>query len=106
MDILTDNEISSIVSNSKIRAKYNEIVDTKSAYEILNQKINRSEEDEDSDTTNRTENKKEEKGTLETILDSPITRQVGRTAATIITRSLLGVLGLGGTTRRKKSSWL
>ncbi len=106
MDILTDGEINTIVSNSKIRAKYNEIVDTKSAYEILNQKINRSTEEEDSDTTNRTDNKKEEKGTLETILDSPITRQVGRTAASIITRSLLGVLGLGGTTRRKKSSWL
>ena len=49
---------------------------------------------------------KEEKGTLETILENPMARQVGRTAASIITRSLLGVLGLGGTTRKRKStSW-
>ena len=38
--------------------------------------------------------------------DSPMVKQAGRTAASIITRSLLGVLGLGGSTRsRKKSSW-
>ena len=35
------------------------------------------------------------------ILDNPLVRSAGRTAATMITRSLLGVLGLGG--RRKKS---
>jgi hypothetical protein len=41
---------------------------------------------------------------METILENPVTRQVGRTAASIITRSLLGVLGLSSTTRRKKST--
>jgi hypothetical protein len=40
------------------------------------------------------------------ILDNPMVRSAGRTAATMITRSLLGVLGLGGTTRRrKKTGW-
>ena len=38
------------------------------------------------------------------ILDNPIVRSAGRTAATMITRSLLGVLGLGGTTRRRSRS--
>jgi len=37
----------------------------------------------------------------ETIFDNPIVKQVGRTAASVITRSLLGVLGLGG--RRSRS---
>ena len=37
------------------------------------------------------------------ILDYPIVRSAGRSAAAMITRSLLGVLGLGGTTRRRRS---
>ena len=50
---------------------------------------------------------KEEKSKLETILDNPAAKQVGRTAASILTRTLLGALGLRGTTtrRRKSSSW-
>jgi hypothetical protein len=39
-----------------------------------------------------------------TWMDSPVVKQAGRTAASILTRSLLGVLGLGGSTRRRKSS--
>ena len=39
--------------------------------------------------------------------DNTVVKQAGRTAASILTRSLLGVLGLGGTTRRrKKTGWL
>jgi hypothetical protein len=104
MDVLTDAELTAIVAQSKIAKKYNQEIDTKSAYEMLNEKLAEAKE-------NGTENEtkkgtaKEEKGTLETILDNPVARQVGRTAASIITRSLLGVLGLGGTTRKRKSSW-
>ena len=41
----------------------------------------------------------------EGFFDSPMVKSVGRTAANIITRSLLGALGLGGrsTSRRRKS---
>jgi hypothetical protein len=46
-----------------------------------------------------------EKSILEQILSSPVTKQVGRTAAQIITRSLLGALGLGGKSTKKLSSW-
>ena len=46
---------------------------------------------------------KKEKSTLDTILSSSVTRQIGRTAANIITRSLLGALGVSST--KKKSSW-
>jgi hypothetical protein len=38
----------------------------------------------------------------ESVFDNPIVKSAGRTAANIITRSLLGVLGLGGTSRRRK----
>lgn len=103
MDILTENEIQTIVGNSKIANKYNQVIDKESAYELLNAKLSEQGGEETESVKKGT---KSEKSTLETILENPVTRQVGRTAASIITRSLLGVLGLGGTTRRKKTtSW-
>jgi len=107
MDILTVAEIDTIVSNSKLSKKYNQVIDSKSAYELLNEKISAAAEVHDTETqTTPKTTKKAEKGTLETILDNPMTRQVGRTAASILTRTLLGVLGLGGTTKRRKTtSW-
>ncbi|MEZ5047580.1 MAG: helicase HerA-like domain-containing protein [Chitinophagaceae bacterium] len=103
MDILQENEIQSIIAQSKIASKYNVVIDSKSAYELLNEKLASANEEEEPKTTTSS---KKEKGTLETILDNPVTKQVGRTAASIITRSLLGVLGLGGTTRKRKTkSW-
>lgn len=46
MDILSLQEIKSQISNSRIAAKYNEIVDRESAYEILTDKIVRFNEQE------------------------------------------------------------
>ncbi|MEJ7681965.1 MAG: helicase HerA-like domain-containing protein [Segetibacter sp.] len=39
MNVLSDAEIDSIVAGSKLAAKYNRIVDSESAYEILNEKL-------------------------------------------------------------------
>ena len=39
MDILSDDEINEIVSNSRLVPKYNETIDRESAYEMLNKKI-------------------------------------------------------------------
>ena len=44
MDILSDSEISSLISKSKMAAKYNQVVDSESAYEILNEKISQAEQ--------------------------------------------------------------
>jgi hypothetical protein len=84
-------------------------VDSKSAYEILNEKINlaeqRTEEIKQMEQQAKEEKKTAGRQSKETsFLDSPIVRSAGRTAATMLTRSLLGVLGLGGTTRRKSRS--
>ena len=109
MDILLDNEINSLISKSKMATKYNQVVDSESAYEILNEKINQAEQRTE-EIKKMEQQAKEEKKTAgrqpkETdFLDNPIVRSAGRTAANMITRSLLGVLGLGGSTRRKKSS--
>ena len=85
--------------------KYNEDVDEVSAYEMLTQKLEHAVEAEKEEDS-KSESKKEEKSTLDKILNSSVTRQGGRTAASLITRTLLGVLGLGGSTsRRRKKTW-
>ncbi|MEJ6980144.1 helicase HerA-like domain-containing protein [Pedobacter sp. P351] len=100
MDVLTSSEIDLIVNQSRLASKYNQLIDSESAYEILNAKLE--------EAAVRTSEMKEEKikseEKEESFFDNPIVRSAGRTAANIITRSLLGALGLGGRTR-KKSIW-
>ncbi|MBC7904433.1 MAG: DUF853 family protein, partial [Gemmatimonadaceae bacterium] len=97
MDILTEPEIGSIVSGSKLVKKYNQVTDSESAYEILTDKLNAAAEQ----TAEKEREKKKPEKKEETFFDNPIVKQVGRTAANVITRGLLGALGLGG--RRRKS---
>lgn len=101
MDILTDSEIDNLVASSKIARKYAEAMDSESAYEILTAKLEEAAKktEEEKPTTNTTVEK------VESFLDNPIVKQVGRTAASIITRSLLGALGLGGRSSKKTSLW-
>ncbi len=102
MDILNDEEIAQLVSKSKIAKKYNEHIDRESAYELLNKKFEEVAAAQ-AEETEETPKNKGEKSTLETILSSSVTRQIGRTAANIITRSLLGALGIGS--GKKRTSW-
>jgi hypothetical protein len=96
MDILTPAEIDAIVAKSKLVAKYNQVIDNQSAYEILTAKL----EEAAKNSPQTTPGGKPVPSTLEKIFDSPVVHQVERTAASIITRSLLGALGLGGRSRR------
>jgi DNA helicase HerA-like ATPase len=106
MDVLADSEIDATVAKSKLASKYNRVVDSESAYEILNEKLKDAAAGSDEDD----EEEQDKKGTRgrpkkeETFLDNPMIKQVGRTAAGIITRSLLGALGLGGRTRSRSRS--
>ncbi|NNE77320.1 MAG: DUF853 family protein [Pricia sp.] len=43
MDVLTDSELKSLIDKSQLVKKYNESIDRESAYEILNEKIERAE---------------------------------------------------------------
>lgn len=107
MDVLNEQEIDQLVNNSRLIKKYNQEIDTESAYEILTAKLEEAAEkskEEEDDAPAKKGRQKEEKGLLETIVTSSAARQAGRTAANIITRSLLGALGLGGRSK-KKSSW-
>lgn len=104
MDILADAEMNDIIGQSKLARKYNQEIDNESAYEILTAKLEEAAEKSEQAPPAKAGRPKAEKSVLESVLDSPVARQVGRTAANVITRSLLGALGLGGRSR-KKSSW-
>jgi DNA helicase HerA-like ATPase len=103
MDILSDGEIDALVGKSKIAAKYNKVVDSESAYEILNEKLNQAAKKEEQDKQQKTEEKAEKTTTKKekTFLDDPIVKSMTRTAGNTIVRGLLGVLGLGGRGRRR-----
>jgi DNA polymerase III gamma/tau subunit len=106
MDVLTDAEIDTLVNQSKLVKKYAKDEDRESACEILTAKLNEAAQKSEQQAEDKPAkaSKKEEKSTLEKVLESPVTKQIGRTAANVITRSLLGALGLGGKSSSKKSS--
>lgn len=107
MDVLSDVEMDTLVSSSKIARKYNQEIDNESAYEILTAKLQEAAEKSVPAATRTTGNKKqpEEKSMLDSVLSSPVAKQIGRTVMTEITRGLLGALGLGGKSSKKRSSW-
>lgn len=105
MDILSPEEIDEIVNNSKLVKKYNEVIDRESAYEILNKKLEEVQKAAEEETEKKTSSGRQEKSTVEEILTSTTARQVARTVSREITRGILGVLGIGGSSRKKKSSW-
>jgi len=99
MDILTDAEIDNLVAKSKIAAKYNEVIDSKSAYEILTEKLEDAAKRDAVTTEEKKTPAKKEKG----FFDDPVVKSMTRTAGNSIVRTLLGVLGLGGRSRSRKS---
>ncbi|MGC4037704.1 MAG: DUF853 family protein [Chitinophagaceae bacterium] len=101
MDILSPSEIDNIVAHSKLVSKYNQVIDSRSAYEMLTDKLNDAGNKSQDDNQNPTKPAKQEKSTLEEIVDNPIVKSMARTAGNTIVRSLLGTLGLGGRSSRK-----
>ncbi|GAB4486812.1 MAG: DUF853 family protein [Saprospiraceae bacterium] len=103
MDVLTPTEIDNIINRSALARKYNEEIDRESAYEILSEKIS---EFQQSQPAPKPAAGKQEKTMVEEVLTSTTARQIGRTVARELTRGLLGVLGLGGSSRSKrKTGW-
>ncbi|RMG57024.1 MAG: DUF853 family protein [Bacteroidetes bacterium] len=111
MDILTDQEIQNILSQSELVARYNQPVDRESAYEILTAKLEKAREAEiqaqreEERAAARQVSRRQAKadpGVLESLSKNTMVRQLGRTVARELTRGLLGVLGVKKT--RKRSS--
>ncbi|MFN4007256.1 MAG: helicase HerA-like domain-containing protein [Chitinophagaceae bacterium] len=103
MDVLTTSEIDALVAASQLTQKYNRVVDRESAYEILTAKLAQKHTATANEKSSKTTTKAAKE---ESIFDHPVVRQVGRTAASILTRSLLGALGLNGSGSKRKSSSL
>jgi DNA helicase HerA-like ATPase len=107
MDVLSPSEIDHILSRSDISRKYNQEINRESAYEILTGKIQEVQEAQAEKAAEKAPaprsggRQKEEKGVVATVLGSPVARQVGSAVARELTRGLLGVLGLGGSRRKK-----
>ncbi len=107
MDVLTDAEIDGLTGKSKLVAKYNQAIDSESAYEILTAKLQEAaDKTQEEEPVKGKKAEKEEKSALEKVADSTIVKSMVRTAGNTIVRSLLGALGLGGRSRSAKSkSW-
>lgn len=109
MDVLSPAEIQTLVNNSSLAKKYNEVIDRESAFEILEKRMKNEEDGEDREEPKEAKKarpEKEEKSTLEKLSENTMVRQVGRTLASTLTRGLLGVLGLKTTSRRRRSGGL
>ncbi len=99
MDILTAGEIIGLVSGSKLVNKYNQHVDSKSAYEILTAKLEEANE-RDQVSAPAPKTSRPEPTSIEKVLNNTVVKGMMRTAGNGLVRSLLGALGLGGRTRR------
>jgi DNA helicase HerA-like ATPase len=108
MSVLSDSELQQIVSKSAISNRYNREIDRESAYEILTQKLversqtEAAETEQDTTTKSKAKPAKEEPGMFEKLSKNTMVRQVGSSIAREVTRGLLGVLGLGG---KSKKGW-
>ena len=87
----------------KMVAKYNVDVDSESAYEMLNAKIQEAAENVSVKTTTTTKPVKEEPNAFEKIANNTVVKSMLRTAGNGIVRTLLGSLGLGGRSKTTKS---
>lgn len=106
MDVLTEAELDALVAKSKLSAKYNKEVNSESAYEILNAKMEaaaaaeqQAELQKQQEKAEKAKPAREEKSMIEEVITSSVGKQVARTVFKELTRGLLGVLGLGGRRR-------
>ena len=109
MDVLSPEELKEINAKSEIIEEYNEEIDRKSAYELLNEKIEAAVEQNTPDSAPKTQSrktKKEDESLIEELSKNTMVRQMGRTLVQEFTRGLLGALGVKpGRKRRSTSLW-
>ena len=91
MDVLTETEIQSLVSDSVLVPKYSMDIDRDSAYEILNRKLEMAAAAEPTPTPKKQVGRpRKEKSTLETILTDSTTKSFIRTIGNQIIRGFFG----------------
>src|SRR5690606_4177077 len=92
MDVLTEEEIDSVVRHSELITQYNHMLDKDSAFEILSQKIEKSIPKTEEKTSRPVGRPRKERSTLETILNDSTTRSFIRTIGNQIIRGIFGKL--------------
>jgi len=99
MDIITTQEKAEVISNSKLVTKYAEDIDRESAYEMLNEKLEKleSKNKEHEEEPKPRSRRRPEKTSFEKIAGHSLTRTVLRE----VTRGILGVLGIKSGRRSK-----
>jgi hypothetical protein len=102
MDILSQPEVQALVNSSTLAAKYNEVIDRESAFEILEERLKANAEKGSGSPGPAPRQKTKETSTIEEISKNTMVRQVGRTVFRELARGLLGVLGVKSTTRRRR----
>ncbi len=99
MDILTDDEIDTLIKKSQLTLKYNDVIDRESAYEILTKKLETAKEEAPERKKKR---EKEDESILEELGKNTVVRSMMRTAGNIIVRTLLGSLGVSSSRKRRR----
>lgn len=89
MGPLSPADADSLMQNSTLFQKYQEVINPESAYEILSRRIiEKTANEEKIKGLRTTASRRAEKSTLEKVINAPITRQIG----TAIVRGLFGIL--------------
>lgn len=88
MDVLSETELQELIDGSKLVKKYNEVIDRESAYEILNEKIERAEKlaEKEEETSSKTTTRSRKRSSTR---QNPVIKVL--TSATFI-RGVLGIL--------------
>ena len=84
MDVLTDSELEQLIDKSHIAKRYNEVIDSESAYEILNKKIQTVQKEVEANKKTATKSKSSSRSTI-----NPMIKVL--TSATFI-RGVFGIL--------------
>ena len=84
MDVLTDSELTQVIDKSHIAARYNEVIDSESAYEILNKKIQTARREVEEEKKTSSKSKSTRRSTI-----NPLIKVV--TSASFI-RGVFGIL--------------
>lgn len=102
MGPLGDSEYKAHLENSDVYRKYKDAVDPRSAFEMLDEKMQSARKSEEvkreaqQQTSSTTTRSRREKSTLEEVMSSPVSRQIGRE----LVRGVFGML-FGTRTRRR-----
>lgn len=107
MGPLTEAEYKAHLSQSEMYKKYQETIDPQSAFEMLNERIQSAQQKEEAEKEEKTaaspapKSSRAEKSTFEEVINSPITKQIGKELVRGVFGMLFGTAPRRTTSRRK-----